>query len=882
MMNTTNSSSSSAPLAKIIVGSEKEGEGQTLRSVSTVDTTTTHNTTYMDSEIHTENVQLGVTPDQLWVAQNPFPNEDLRVALSRSYLIDVVTWTSSSVGTNLSGFANVDIFATLLAIPNIAEHIAYYAYFRCKAVRVTVRVNATPWHYGVLVISSTVNNSYLYHNSTNAQSRQYMQNNPVLIMANQANAVDYDIPWCAKEQWSEVTNAHIVHPMTLRITVASVLSMLGSSLTDALVSVFANFVEPEVAFPVANSVSRTSVARRVTAQSHKEKRVNKEAQQKTEDFTMATSIRSFTDTTLEVFNSALSVAEKLGPYVAMVADKPTSLRPVQNVSLQPGSSMTHTRGLDTSIKLAADPEASTGVSHGSMGDVLGNPSLLQVIMTPGYSDRFSFTNSTAEGTKLVSIYIHPMNQIYKVSTGATENYTFGPMTWFAQLFRYWRGSIKVGIYFVSCTFITFRVRIVWFPEWVTPPATITDNESGDYVSKVVEVVGSMLVEFSVPWICKDLYRQVVDPGINLSLAWEPDDYGVHFPNGIVCVYLLAPLVTVNSSLVPTVNGLIYTAAGEDMQLAGLCTTLQFEDNNDTYRVSPTSCVYKDFSRPFEPIIASTSSFEFGLASSEQFTDLVSLGKRFTQRALYPDVGASNNLTLLASDAFFLQNALIVGDSALTKWVSACHVNFRGSLRWKILQASYTASTAIGTATAGYYPIVNTKLVTSQATYVSENSVSKFYEVEVPYMEATPWVSRNLFSNSNVRMTVPVTAALTTTMIGTKMLAFGDDFAMGVYQSPPWIAWTAVASGRGGVHATAPDLVPHIPREGRTLYDLEGTVWSVPKRLASDFCQYAQGVLAISPVKVSGVVDEGKILVAYGIEDVLDHYKVSIVTLKHGV
>jgi hypothetical protein len=88
----------------------------------------------------------------------------------------------------------LDVAQSLFGIPQIAEKLNFFTYFRVKAIKVTVRVNSTIFHYGTLVASSTVNNSHAFHNQTGTGTWQFMNCRPVLIDATTESAVDYLIP----------------------------------------------------------------------------------------------------------------------------------------------------------------------------------------------------------------------------------------------------------------------------------------------------------------------------------------------------------------------------------------------------------------------------------------------------------------------------------------------------------------------------------------------------------------------------------------------------------------------------------------------------------------------------------------------------------------
>lgn len=272
-----------------------------LREVSTEETHQVQLTEYLDASHSVTDAAPNASPDSLWKGTSPLADQGLTAVLSRSYQLGVFTWTTSARGTDI--VPSMDVLATLLAIPNIAEKVAYFKYFRCKGVNLTIRVNATPWHYGTLVLSSTVNNSQDWHNSSNAASSQYFNNRPVLVDASSADAVNYEIHWKNLNQWYDTPASTPVNPMTFRMTVGVPLSMIGSVINPARVTVFANFIDPEVALPKGDSLAT------VIAQSGRIKK-SKEARDKSTQGSVVSDISSFADTAFEVVSTISEVAQK--------------------------------------------------------------------------------------------------------------------------------------------------------------------------------------------------------------------------------------------------------------------------------------------------------------------------------------------------------------------------------------------------------------------------------------------------------------------------------------------------------------------------------------------------------------------------------------------
>lgn len=791
MKSATNPSSGSPQESSTLaqpVSESTSGSGFDVKSPELAETTVVQLTEYHDVAEASTVAAPGVTADSIWSGTNTLPDQTLKTVLSRSYQLGVYTWTTAAAGTDI--ISNLDVITTLLAIPNIAEKVAYFRYFRCKGVRLTIRINATPWHYGALVASSTVNNSQDFHSSTTAGTYQYMNNRPVVLDASSADAVDYEIGWKNKNQW--ITNS--VHFCTFRLTVASPLSMIGTAVNNARVTVFASFIDPEVALPTADSI---------TLQAQSRSMGREEAVKKSESNVVLSTVSSFADTVFDTFSTVSDVVSKLAPLAALVADKPSSLRGTEHVVVLPGTDLTHGHGIDTGVKLSLDPAASAGISTGVLGESMGNPTINQLVSMPGFLERFSFTTATAAGTMVWSHTLSLAGMSALSTAGAVTTITPTPLNWYAVLFKFWRGSLKFHIHFVASSFITARLRFVWIPAGCVAPATISDNESGDYVSQVVEVTGSMDHSFTIPWISRTLYNTVMDD-YNMDEMFITGTTTVNSSLGTIAVYLVTPVISVDSTVVPTVSGLVWVAGGEDMQFSNFSGMLEV-DANDTVTVAPAPAleaqcsIYNSFASEFAPIIAATTSLEAGIATSESYHDVVTLGKRYAQKSL----GAQSVSSTVYTDAFTWDvNSLFTPASGMPagsfhKWLTACHVNFRGSVRFKVFWSpQHEVNTTMPSVWGAWNePTAGSSLsFSANPKFMTSSESNRFIEWEVPWNTRWPFLHRGDNDDAvglNSRVELPVSNATLNVPVAQYWFSFGDDFGMGVFQSPPVLVFTVV-------------------------------------------------------------------------------------------
>jgi hypothetical protein len=76
------------------------------------------------------------------------------------------------------------------------------------------------------------------------------------------------------------------------------------------------------------------------------------------------------------------------------------------------------------------------------------------------------------------------------------------------------------------------------------------------------------------------------------------------------------------------------------------------------------------------------------------------------------------------------------------------------------------------------------------TFTTSNSgANNFIEFEIPWMNNFPWRCRGTVADAvgiNALVELPVTDSSVLTPIGKKCFSFGDDFAVGVFQAPPFM------------------------------------------------------------------------------------------------
>lgn len=730
----------------------------------------------------------------LWNAANTLSNEDLTTVLSRSYKIDGGLWGNDGAGTRL---ADYDLAQLLVAAnPWIGEKLQYFGFFRFDAIELSLRIQATQWHYGTLCISGlpdAPNDYRVDKTNTTLPGFQFLNNNPSLVQATQEDTVEYQMPWPLPQPWVRLNGGDFRSDiLKFYIHVAIPLRTLGDDVPVSY-SVYARFINPRVSFPW---IAQGSTQKR--GETKEKTRENDQASTSWMD-TIKSAVSTFSD----VASVATSVAS-----VAALLDKPTSTAGTTNAVLMPGRDMSAIRGLDHSVRLGADQESQAPIESKLMPTDNPNPTIQDLCSVPSYFAFGSVSTSAATRSKLADYQLSPMTLQSQTGVHGTSVFSVLPtyLGWYTSFFQYWRGSLKLKFYFVTSSFISARLRFVWSPN-DDLPASLPDSHTGDYISRVVEVTANKEVSITIPWISDQFWHSI---GTDAQYPNEKD-------LGHLGIYLENPIVSVTSTTVPTISWLGFVSAGKDYQVAKFGRMVyDAEGTNsdwDTLNVGRfqfQSCVWEDFKEDFEPLFPDASFFvdDCSMQADSGFS-LCELMKRHHIQILKP----------VDLDRHFYQLDPWSTDhnSAFNLAPFLCgHMYFRGSFRVKIswsVEDIEHVPIVYGMTWLNKENTLDGTFDTRPRYFTSNGQgTTKYLEFEIPYYNTDPYVRNSYYSSdvtgNGVQMILPTTQTGVFDDIGSIGTAVGDDFAVGWLAAiPPWHLQPIAASATetDSAHPELPDL-----------------------------------------------------------------------------
>lgn len=144
-------------------------------------------------------------------------------------------------------------------------------------------------------------------------------------------------------------------------------------------------------------------------------------------------------------------------------------------------------------------------------------SIAALVKDPGYIWRFDWTTSQAAGTALTSVFVNPNCYHFEKRDGPKPLVEFYPNRLFfvAQMFSYWRGSLKFQLQFAATKFHSGRIRVVYYPAGT--PASYSNASQYAY-SQVLDLRDGTNFELECPYINTSAWRTVPFTTNNYSFS----------------------------------------------------------------------------------------------------------------------------------------------------------------------------------------------------------------------------------------------------------------------------------------------------------------------------------------------------------------------------
>lgn len=679
---------------------------------------------------------------------DPYPDQGMREVLKRTYRIADVSWTTA--GTSGTLLYSAAFPEALFGIPNIQEKLKSFRYLKA-GVRVSMRVNANGFAGGTLMIGTIP----FYDSAASGAWRHKFwtlaQSGVTLMSASKADTVEIDIPWIAPFQYRDLRssdNRGMIGGLFVYILNPLVFSNSGAPASLSL-SIFASFIEPEVAGPDINGAPALLAVSKQSGEAM---------------------VKSVKNVIAGVARATSTVAGFVKPFTALLPagflDKPTSLAATLPAAVTPMRGMSNASGLDISAKVALDPEAQISVDDSIFGGSKSRPTWAEILGQPGLILVTSFTQADAADTLITSWPVRPN---YARTTGPGL-YHPSSLAYFSQFWKRWRGSICYLIHFACPSNVTARVRISFLPN-VTAVTAPPENQAGDVMSKVISITGDTSVVIPIEYLGDTYYKLAQD----LSVADTNNTDAI----GRITISVLNEVVSVNTAAVTPIAVTVWMAAGPNFTFS---MPDEFPENwapdFTAGAVTKQSSVRKLMSAPGEGLTPLTLLHERGIVTPEPFTGPLDLMHRFTVRT---GVTGTADFPVEPRSGTALYMLLLP------------FLGWRGSWRFKLPITDTTYATFMGWYTSNS---VTTGLVGSELSTPGMPGLAEF-----PYYDQYAW--RETYPIMDVLPRDVATVGVTDPTAQVALFeAVGDDFSLGPLMAPPPLQYTAPPPQRESVSSVS--------------------------------------------------------------------------------
>lgn len=497
--------------------------------------------------------------------------------LSRLVAIASLTWSTTDVNTfhvPKVGWT-FDIYNRLLINPFIGSVLANFYYFRGD-IEIHVRLNTSAMYAGALMVSAWpgAGNNPINGTAANIQARSWLHH--WVLSAQVQDTLIFTLPWIVAERWLQVGDITVGHAVLWTVCLDILSPLLNGSAggsSSVTIDVLARFVNPRVAWPVSVAHAPGSDRRKyrkkigdspnVPPTPSTERDVRLQSGTALPGKYISNRMQVAKGGTTKLMHSsghgipAESAKESSAPNpVGQVASTLTStidsvIAPVEGVlqSLQPILGIASALFDKPEIKATPTPVVEQPFRSFSVVDEK-DPSLPATLYSTSYLTTDPVGIPEGGPWRLADVAMRPALHAEFTFTEA-DNTIFVPFmaagTPFNALVtthKFWRGSMRYWIKFFAGSMTSCRFLLVYNPSTIT-----SDNAITDTLSRVIDVRGDTEVMFTLPYINE----------------YDWITLGANFAN--LQISILTSIVSSNTTSAPSIDMVIWSAAGPDVQFA---------------------------------------------------------------------------------------------------------------------------------------------------------------------------------------------------------------------------------------------------------------------------------------------------------------------------
>lgn len=515
-----------------------------------------------------------------------------------------------------------DYFTASLPTP-LQNKLNNYFLFRGK-MRLTFKVNGSPFHYGRLYASFAPNNQDVsypqfqnsntagtitnYNNGTsdygNPWRTLYTQRPGVFIDPTTNEPVELELPFCFPNDYWDLRYGSVQGDFlgNLMITVINPLQHSNGATDPIDVKIQASIIDPVLSTPTNATVfqgdadnkgTKTIESKRTSSSKRPSNRQNNSRGDE-----YGNGIISAPATALAGFAGSLSSVPIIGKFAtatkiaaSAVSDvaklfgmsRPVDLQPAMSMRPRPLGKMAVTDGDDTIPKLSVDSKQEVSIDPSTVGlNSIDQMAIPYIAQRESLLYQQNWDSTQLSGVRLCSIKVHPM--VYPLcsstDTGGHAVHFNTALAWVTRPFAHWRGSLVYRIQIVASQMHRGRLLVQWEPSL----GTVDDvpNLQTRY-SQILDLTECRDMSFCVAYNQAEPFRTTAldtDSGMVQQPSGPAFDVNSTAINGYLSFFVFNQLGAPISTSSVTIN--VYVRAGDDYMLQN---PSDFLTNGVCYRAS---------------------------------------------------------------------------------------------------------------------------------------------------------------------------------------------------------------------------------------------------------------------------------------------------------
>lgn len=512
---------------------------------------------------------------------NAFESISLHDFLQRPFVIEQFVWANTDAQFSLLKTWNFPY--ALFSRPAIARKLANFQYFRGN-IKITLKINATRFHYGKLLLSFSPNLSNTTVAATPGVSFVHACSLPnVQVNATDGESLELLVPFSLPFEWinmSEMNTPRGAAIFDMGAVMLFVQNELASGSTSPVnCTLFASFDDIQLAGPTssepitfippitlqpASPVYTSSFAQIIMNQPQPLRFQSGDSEQKEKS---SQGLVSGIAERVASFAAPFSMIPGIGEFAAAIS---TGASAVGGIAKSFGFSkpldqssntfisarfpvLAQGKGIETAPTLGTFPDNAVSPSHEYIAGQEDDMQLSKIFSTPGFIGSFKILEASTVNSVIYRRFVTPADCLADIE-GANALVNFTPLSFAVSAFEYWRGSMRYQFQFVASSFHSVRVRIGW-----VPPGSTLVADPDDVVNLVNHVLDiNTTTEFNVtipylnafPWLTVPM--KGTEPG--------------YCTNGEIFVQVVNEL-TFSETPIPSIDVNVFASAGPDFQVA---------------------------------------------------------------------------------------------------------------------------------------------------------------------------------------------------------------------------------------------------------------------------------------------------------------------------